>query len=119
MLLIESCVNNDIENLSTKLPKESFLIVKPKHFDGSEIIQLFIDIAKVVGPPAVSALCTYLITVRNSSSVKIKFNVDNKIEGEIQGRLNDKQLQGNQLYNELIKLIKKNIEEEKNCGDDN
>lgn len=118
-MLIESFENDRIEDLSAKLPKESFIIVKPKHFDGSEVIQIFIDIAKVVGPAAVTALSTYLIAAKNSSSVKIKFNVGDKIECEIQGKINDKQLQENELYHELIKVINKNIKEDDNCGIDN
>jgi hypothetical protein len=111
MLLIESNLNSEISTLIENLPIESFLVVKPKHFDGTQVVQMFIDLAEIVVPSAIAAISTYLVTTRSSPTIKIKFNYENKIEAEIEGKLNDKMLQTNELYKEILELFKNQIKE--------
>lgn len=119
MLLIESNQDSEISMLTEKLPVKSYLIVKPKHFDGTQIVQVFIDFAEIVIPSAIAALSTYLVTTRNDSKIRIKFNYENKIEAEIEGKLNDKALQESEVYREIFELLKNHIEGEKSNDTDN
>jgi hypothetical protein len=112
MLLIEVPVNNcDVNSLTEKLPIDSFSVIEPKHMDGQQIIQVFIDLAQVIVPSAIAAISAYLIASKNKDSIKIKFD-DGNIVVEIQGKLNDKRLQGNQLYKKLLQLITAMLEGE-------
>lgn len=113
MLLIESNQESEICKLTEILPIQSYLIVKPKHFDGTQIVQVFIDLAEIIVPSAIAAISTYLVTTRNDSKFRVKFNYENKIEAELEGKLNDKTLQENEIYKEIIELLKNQIEGEK------
>lgn len=108
MLLIETSINNDneVSKLTDNLSAGSFLVVKPKHFDGAQTVQVIIDLAKIIVPSAISAICTYLIATRNKPNITIKFNHDNTVEAEIEGKLNDKSLIENELYKYLFELLK-------------
>lgn len=107
-MLIESCFENiEINDLIENLPAESFWIVKPKHIDGSQVMQVFIELSEVVLPSAISAISAYLVATRNNPTITIKFSDKDKLEVKIKGKLNDKKLQGNQLYKYLVKLMKK------------
>lgn len=119
MLLIESNLNDDISKLTGNLPIESFLVVNPKHFDGTQMVQVFIELAEIVFPSAIAAISTYLVTTRSNPTIKIKFNYENKIEAEIEGKLNDKNLQENEMYKEILELLKNQIKEEQRNDIDN
>lgn len=119
MLLIESNVNDDVSKLTENLPIESFLVVNPKHFDGTQVVQVFIDLAEIVIPSAIAAISTYLVTTRNNPTIKMKFNYENKVEAEIEGKLNDKNLQENEIYKEILELLKNQIKEEERNDVDN
>lgn len=117
MLLIECYSNDNINDLTQKLPVESFFCVTPKHLDGSLVMQVFIDLAKVTVPPAIAAISSYLVASRNNSTIKIKFNDCNKIEAEIQGKLSDKSLIDSQLYQELVQLLCDQVKREQSHED--
>lgn len=89
----------------------SYTLVIPKNFDGSEVIQLFIEITKYVVP----AIITYLIATRKEESLQIKF-YDEKLGFEIEAALSNKKLKKMQIYEKLDKLLMlslDNISEEK------
>lgn len=107
MLLIESQYDEGIRELTSALPTESFSIIKPKYLDGSQIVQVIIDLAKVAVPAAIGAISTYLATVRSKPTIKIKFSDKNGLEAEIEGKLTDEALQKSELSQALMQLILK------------
>ncbi|MCI8610912.1 MAG: hypothetical protein HFE66_03185 [Clostridiales bacterium] len=119
MLLIETNLNNDVSKLTENLPIKSFLVVKPKHFDGAQAVQVFIDLAEIIIPSAIAAISTYLVTTRSNSGIKLKFNYENKVEAEIEGKLNDKNLKENEIYKEILELLKNQIKEGNSNDNDN
>lgn len=74
--------------------------IEPKNFDGSEIVQLFIEVAKI-SIPAISA---YLVGKRNSNSITVKYT-DEKISAEIKSHLSNKKFNQLQLQNYLEEIL--------------
>ena len=72
---------------------------------------MFIDLAKIVVPSAITAISTYLVTTRRNTTIKLKFNYENKVEAEIEGKLNDKIIQENEIYKEILELLKNQAKE--------
>ena len=113
MLFIEVPANvSELSLLAEKLPVDSFRVIEPKHIDGSQTVQIFIELAKVIVPSAIAAISTYLVASKNKDSVKMKYD-DGNIVVEIYGKLNDKKLQDNQLYKNLLQLIASMLEGER------
>jgi hypothetical protein len=92
---------NNLSDLTKMLPNDSYSVVIPKNFDGTEVIQLFIDVTQMVVPSVV----TYLIATRKKSSIIVKYN-DEKVSAEIQATLNNRMLKKSQLYEYLEQLLK-------------
>lgn len=111
MLLIESNLDNEVSKLTENLPTESYVVVKPKHFDGVQMVQVFVDLAEIIIPSAIAAISTYLVATRSNPKIKIKFNYENKVEAEIEGKLNDKNLKENEVYKEILELFKNQLKE--------
>lgn len=106
MLCINSTKNNkELTDLISALPDDSFAIVEPKHIDGSQTIQVIIELAKVVVPSAISAISAYLVAKKSQPTVKISYKPSDGLEGEIQAKLNDKKLDDNQLYTTLVSKL--------------
>lgn len=113
VLFIEVPANvSELSLLAEKLPVDSFRVIEPKHIDGSQTVQIFIELAKVIVPSAIAAISTYLVASKNKDSVKMKYD-DGNIVVEIYGKLNDKKLQDNQLYKNLLQLIASMLEGER------
>ena len=106
MLCINSTKNDkELTDLISALPDDSFAIVEPKHIDGSQTIQVIIELAKVVVPSAISAISAYLVAKKSQPTVKISYKPSDGLEGEIQAKLNDKKLDDNQLYTTLVSKL--------------
>lgn len=113
-MLIEMPLCEWNEDLVKKLPEEGICIIKPKHFDGMQIIQIFIDFAEIVTPAAITSISTYLVAMKTVPKITIKVDSDNRLEVEIKGRLDDKKITENLLYNKIIQLLEAQIEGNKN-----
>lgn len=112
-MLIEYRLNAWNKNIVRELPEEGIHIIEPKHFDGMQMVQVFIDFAEVVTPPAITAVCTYLVTIKKEPTVIIKADSDNNFEIEIKGRLEDKKIKKNLLYKNLLQLMQLQIKEKR------
>ena len=113
-MLIEQPLNTRNEKLIEKLPKDLIYVVKPKYFDGTQIVQVAIDFAEIVTPSAITAVCTYLVAMKKRPDIIIKVDSDNKVEVEIKGFLDDKRITESSLYKKILELLESKIEEKKN-----
>lgn len=105
--------NNDLSKLIETLPNGSYSVVIPKNFDGAEIIQIFLEVAKITIP----ALITYLVATRTRHTITIKYS-DNKVSAELQTTLSNRMLRKNQLYERLEQMFT-TIAEKANGGVEN
>lgn len=81
-------------------PTIKYSIIEPKNFDGTDIVQLFIEVSKV----SIPAIAAYLVAKRDSNSITVKYT-DGKISAEIKTSLGNKKLNQIQLHNYLEKLL--------------
>ena len=78
-MLIEQPLNTRNEKLIEKLPKDLIYVVKPKYFDGTQIVQVAIDFAEIVTPSAITAVCAYLVAMKKRPDIIIKVDSDLKM----------------------------------------
>ena len=117
MLLIECYPDEKVDELIHNLPEESYFCVKPKHLDGALVMQVFIDLAKVIVPAAIAAISSYMVASRSTpTTIKIKLSENKKLEIEIQGKINDRTLTDSQLFQVLVQLLNDQIKKERSSG---
>jgi hypothetical protein len=117
MILIESPKNEEITTLIRSLPADSYNIVEPKFVDSSQIIQLIVDVSKIVLPSAIAAASAYFVAKRTNTTIRFVFKPSNALEAEIKVTLSNRQLKDNQVYNRLVQLLTKIAQGEDNETD--
>ncbi|PJJ30159.1 hypothetical protein [Lacrimispora celerecrescens] len=91
--------NKDIfEKISEQIP-ESCIIVEPEFFEGSGVIQLFIDLTSIIAP----LVAGYFLGVRNSDKIVVKIN--GRVEIEITAAINKRSMKQVELAAKIIEKL--------------
>lgn len=108
MLLIEiPNEKKDVGVLIESLHDNEYSIVRPKFIDGTEIIQIFVELTKMTIPP----LVTYFIGRKAKGNLTLKYN--GKVELELTASISKKEVSEHELTTYFLNLVDKIESEDK------
>ena len=97
-------VENSFDELVSLLPENTYSIIIPKCLDGSEMIQIFLELSKVTIP----ALASYFVGRKSRATIIWKYH--GKVDLEMTAAINNRELSEAELSNYFYLQVEKSEE---------